>query len=101
MTANHVGEPWQGETVERDRITIQINLQLKYNMMLTQFTCIPTIVRKMPNSGLISTTSPSVNTNCFFLSFLAPRITAICCAATDRTGSSILLNSSKHPHDPD
>ena len=61
----------------------------------------PTIVKKRPNSGSRSTTSPSVNINCGFLSFLHWSTIAICCAATDNTGSSIRLNSSKHPQEPD
>ena len=60
-----------------------------------------TIVRKIPNSGFISTRSPSVKMNCFLRSFLQASTMAICCAATDRTGRSIRLNSSKQPHDPD
>ena len=47
------------------------------------------------------TTSPSVNMNSDFLSFLHINTTYICCAATDNTGSSIRLNSSKQPHEPD
>ena len=60
-----------------------------------------TMVRKMPNSGSMSTISPSVKTNCFFLFLLHSRTTYICCAATDSTGSSIRLNSSKQPQAPD
>ncbi len=60
-----------------------------------------TMVRKSPNSGSRSTTSPSVKMNCDFRSFLHCSTMAICCAATDNTGSSIRLNSSKQPHDPD
>ena len=60
-----------------------------------------TMVRKTPNSGSRSTTSPSVKTNCGLRSFLQARIMAICWAATDSTGSSIRLNSSKQPHEPD
>ena len=59
------------------------------------------MVRKSPNSGSRSTTSPSVKTNCVLCSFLAASTMAICCAATDNTGRSIRLNSSKQPHDPD
>lgn len=55
----------------------------------------------MPNSGFKSTQSPSEKMNCFFLSFLAVKMIEICCAATDKTGNSIRLNSSKHPQDPD
>ena len=62
---------------------------------------VQTIVRKIPNSGFISTRSPSVKMNCFLRSFLQASTMAICCAATDRTGRSIRLNSSKQPHDPD
>lgn len=60
-----------------------------------------TIVIKMPNSGLSDTLSPSVKINFFFLSFFAIRTMYICCAATDNTGSSIRLNSSKQPQEPD
>lgn len=59
------------------------------------------IVKKIPNSGSMSTTSPSVKMNIFFRSFLHVRTTWICCAATDSTGSSIRLNSSKQPQLPD
>lgn len=59
------------------------------------------MVKKMPNSGSMSTLSPSVKMNCVFLSFLHSNTMAICWAATDNTGNSILLNSSKQPHDPD
>ena len=55
----------------------------------------------MPNSESMSTSSPSVKMNIFFLSFLHVRTTWICCAATDSTGSSIRLNSSKQPQLPD
>ena len=60
-----------------------------------------TIVKKIPNSGSMSTLSPSVKMNWLFLSFLHSNTMAICCAATDNTGNSILLNSSKQPQDPD
>lgn len=60
-----------------------------------------TIVMKIPNSGHISITSPSVKVNCCFFSLCALRITATCWAATDNTGNSMRLNSSKQPHDPD
>lgn len=60
-----------------------------------------TMVRKMPNSGSMLTTSPSVKTNCDLRSFLHVRTMAICCAATDNAANSMRLNSSKHPHDPD
>lgn len=60
-----------------------------------------TIVIKSPNSGFSSNSSPSENTSCLFLDFLADKTICICCAATDKTGSSILLNSSKHPQEPD
>lgn len=60
-----------------------------------------TMVRKRPNSGFISTRSPSVKMKFFFLSFLHVRTTEICCAATDNTGSSMRLNSSKQPQEPD
>lgn len=60
-----------------------------------------TIVRKIPNSGLISTLSPSVKTKFLRRSFLQVRTIAICWAATDNTGRSMRLNSSKQPHDPD
>jgi len=66
----------------------------------TETTC-HTMVKKIPNSGFISTTSPSVKMNVGFLSFFAVKTTEICCAATDNTGSSIRLNSSKHPQLPD
>lgn len=45
--------------------------------------------------------SPSVNWNVFFFSRLLARTTATCWAATDSTGSSMRLNSSKQPHEPD
>lgn len=60
-----------------------------------------TMVRKSPNSGFIVTLSPSVKIKDFFRSFLHVRIMEICWAATDRTGKSIRLNSSKQPQDPD
>lgn len=60
-----------------------------------------TIVRKMPNSGLISTWSPSVKTKFLRRSFLHVRTIAICWAATDKTGRSMRLNSSKQPQEPD
>lgn len=60
-----------------------------------------TIVINIPNSGQTSTTSPSVKIKFFFFSFFADRITATCWAATDSTGSSMRLNSSKQPHVPD
>ena len=60
-----------------------------------------TIVRKMPNSGSRATLSPSEKMKAALRSFLAVRTMAICCAATDKTGSSMRLNSSKQPHDPD
>lgn len=56
---------------------------------------------KIPNSGHMSTVSPSVKTNDLFFSFLADSTTATCWAATDNTGNSIRLNSSKQPQDPD
>lgn len=59
------------------------------------------MVRKMPNSGLISTLSPSVKTKLLRRSFLQVRTIAICWAATDKTGRSMRLNSSKQPHEPD
>jgi len=59
------------------------------------------MVRNRPNSGSRSTTSPSVKTNCGLRSFLHARMMATCWAATDSTGSSIRLNSSKQPHEPD
>ena len=65
------------------------------------FNATPTIVRKIPNSGFMSTTSPSVKMNWVLRSFLQLRTIAICCAATDNTGRSIRLNSSKQPHAPD
>lgn len=55
----------------------------------------------MPNSGHISLMSPSVKMKVFFFSFLAERTTATCWAATDSTGNSMRLNSSKQPHEPD
>ena len=60
-----------------------------------------TMVRKIPNSGSMSTTSPSVKMNWFLRSFLHVSTTWICWAATDSTGSSIRLNSSKQPQLPD
>jgi len=60
-----------------------------------------TIVRKRPNSLSRSTRSPSLKMNCDLRSFLQTRIIAICWAATERTGSSIRLNSSKQPQEPD
>ena len=60
-----------------------------------------TMVKKMPNSMFKSTMSPSVKTNCFLRSFLQANTMAICCAATDKTGNSMRLNSSKQPQDPD
>lgn len=60
-----------------------------------------TIVMKIPNSGFISIISPSVKMKVFFFSFLAVNTTATCCAATDKTGSSMRLNSSKQPQVPD
>lgn len=60
-----------------------------------------TMVKKIPNSGSMSTSSPSVKTNIFFLSFLHVSTTWICWAATDSTGSSMRLNSSKQPQLPD
>ena len=59
------------------------------------------MVKKIPNSGSISTSSPSVKINIFFLSFLHVSTTWICWAATDSTGSSMRLNSSKQPQLPD
>ena len=56
---------------------------------------------KIPNSGFMLTMSPSENRNILFFSFLQVRMIDICCAATDKTGSAILLNSSKHPQVPD
>ena len=80
---------------------IQISFYLRKIVLFWKICTKLTIVRKIPNSGLRSTTSPSVKMNCFLRSFLAVRTMAICCAATDSTGRSIRLNSSKHPHDPD
>jgi len=60
-----------------------------------------TMVRKIPNSLSIDTTSPSVNMNWGLFIFLHCSTIAICWAATDSTGSSIRLNSSKQPQDPD
>lgn len=60
-----------------------------------------TMVRKIPNSGFMRMTSPSLKTKVSFFSFLQVKTMLICCAATDSTGSSIRLNSSKQPHDPD
>lgn len=60
-----------------------------------------TIVRKIPNSGFISTLSPSVKIKFFRRSFLQVSTMAICWAATESTGRSIRLNSSKHPQEPD
>ena len=60
-----------------------------------------TMVRKSPNSGFIVTLSPSVKIKDFLCSFLHVRIMEICWAATERTGRSIRLNSSKQPQDPD
>lgn len=65
------------------------------------FLCFLTIVRKRPNSGFIVTLSPSVKIKDFLRSFLHVRIMEICWAATERTGRSIRLNSSKQPQDPD
>lgn len=59
------------------------------------------MVMNIPNSGQSSTISPSVNWNDFFFSFLLAKTTATCWAATDNTGSSIRLNSSKQPQEPD
>ena len=59
------------------------------------------MVTKIPNSGFMSTVSPSVKINCFLFSFLQVRTTEICWAATDSTARAILLNSSKQPQDPD
>ena len=80
---------------------IQISFYLRKIILIWKICTKLTIVRKIPNSGLRSTTSPSVKMNYFLRSFLAVRTMAICCAATDSTGRSIRLNSSKHPHDPD
>ena len=60
-----------------------------------------TIVINRPNSGSRSTTSASVKTNCGLRSFLQTSTMAICWAATESTGNSIRLNSSKQPHEPD
>lgn len=60
-----------------------------------------TMVRKIPNSGFMRMTSPSLKTKVSFFSFLQVNTILICCAATESTGSSIRLNSSKQPHDPD
>ena len=60
-----------------------------------------TMVKKIPNSMLRATLSPSVKMKFFLRSFLLCSTMAICWAATDNTGSSILLNSSKQPHEPD
>ena len=60
-----------------------------------------TMVKKIPNSMSMSTLSPSVKMKAGFLSFLHCRTIAICWAATDNTGNSIRLNSSKHPQEPD
>ena len=59
------------------------------------------MVKKIPNSVSMSTLSPSVKINDVFLSFLHRSTMAICWAATDNTGNSIRLNSSKQPHEPD
>lgn len=59
------------------------------------------MVRKMPNSGFIPTLSPSVKMKVFLRSFLQVSTVAICWAATERTGRSIRLNSSKQPQEPD
>ena len=59
------------------------------------------MVKKIPNSGSMLTLSPSVKTKTGLRSFLHCNTMAICCAATDNTGNSIRLNSSKQPHDPD
>ena len=61
----------------------------------------PTMVRKRPNSGSRSTLSPSVKMNWDLRSFLQASTMAICWAATDSTGSSMRLNSSKQPQEPD
>lgn len=60
-----------------------------------------TMVRKSPNSGFRVTLSPSVKTKDVLRSFLHVKIMEICWAATERTGRSIRLNSSKQPQDPD
>lgn len=67
------------------------------------FICIyrHTIVRNIPNSLSMSTTSPSVKVNWGFFFFLHWSTICICWAATDKTGSSMRLNSSKQPHAPD
>lgn len=59
------------------------------------------MVKKIPNSGFMRMTSPSLKTKVSFFSFLQVKTMLICCAATESTGSSIRLNSSKQPHDPD
>ena len=43
------------------------------------------MVMKIPNSGFMSTVSPSVKMNCFRFSFLQFSTTEICWAATERT----------------
>lgn len=55
----------------------------------------------MPNSGFISTLSPSVKMKFLRRSFLQVSTMAICWAATESTDRSIRLNSSKQPHEPD
>ena len=59
------------------------------------------MVKKIPNSGFIRITSPSLKRKVSFFSFLHVKTMLICCAATESTGSSIRLNSSKQPQDPD
>ena len=61
---------------------------------------VQTMVRKMPNSGFMSTLSPSEKMNCLRRSLRALNTIAICWAATDNTGKSMRLNSSKQPQDP-
>lgn len=60
-----------------------------------------TMVMKIPNSLFKFTESPSVKTNCCFFSFFAFKTVATCWAATDKTGNSMRLNSSKQPQVPD
>ena len=52
------------------------------------------MVMKIPNSGFMSTVSPSVKINCFRFSFLQFSTTEICWAATERT-----WQRSDHPYD--
>ena len=77
---------------------LNINKTLKYNIMSKNQQ--QTMVRKIPNSGFMSTQSPSEKMNCLRRSLRALSTIAICWAATDNTGKSIRLNSSKQPQDP-